>query len=62
MKKQSYKELQAELDEVLLSLQSDDIDIDEAMKLYKKGMKLTEQLKARLQEAENTVKNLTLEG
>lgn len=57
--KQSYRELQAELDEVLAELQSDTVDVDEALTLYKKGQELLQKLDARLKAAEHTLKDLS---
>lgn len=56
--KKTYKELQAELDEVLTALQSDDVDVDEAIELYEKGMKLANELETYLKTAQNKVTKL----
>jgi exodeoxyribonuclease VII small subunit len=53
--KQSYAEMSAELEAVLARLQHDDIDVDEALEAYKKGMELVGKLEAYLKEAENTI-------
>ncbi len=53
-----YKTLSAELDAVLVSLQSPDTNIDEAMKLYEKGQKLIAELEAYLKSAENKIKKI----
>ncbi len=53
MAKKSYKELQAELAEVLETLQSDDLDIDDAFKNYEKGEKLLKEIESLLKTAEN---------
>ena len=52
-------ELQAELDELLLWFESDQIDIDEAVKKYEHGLKLVSDLQARLKSAENTIKKIS---
>lgn len=57
--KQSYRELQAELDAVLAELQSDTVDVDEALTLYKKGQELLKKLDARLKAAEHSLKDLS---
>lgn len=50
-----YKEMSAELNDVLSQMQSSDIDVDDAIKLYERGMKLTQQLQEYLQQAENNI-------
>lgn len=50
-----YKRLSAELDEVLAKLQSPDLDVDEAVKSYERGMVIAKQLETYLKEAENKV-------
>jgi exodeoxyribonuclease VII small subunit len=54
----SYRELMTELDEVLESLNGDSVDVDEALKLYEKGVALTKQLTTYLEQAENTLSTL----
>jgi exodeoxyribonuclease VII small subunit len=55
-KKIDYKELSAELDEVLAKLQSaTDLDVDEAVKAYERGMEIAKELESYLKEAENKV-------
>lgn len=51
----NYQELSAELDAVLLKLQSDDVSVNEALKLYERGMEITTQLEKYLQDAQNKV-------
>jgi len=53
--KQSYRELQTQLDEVLGQLQSAELDIDKALDLYKQGQKLIEQLEDYLKNAKNEI-------
>lgn len=53
-----YASLRAKLDEVLLRLQSDEVDIDEAVKLYKQGVELLAQIEAYLETAKNTVEKI----
>lgn len=55
---QTYLGLKQELDEVLDSLQREDIDIDEAMKAYERGMELVTLLEAQLKLAENKIVKL----
>lgn len=56
--KKSYGELQAELDDVLLQLQSGNLDIDAALKLHKQGEKLVDELEAYLADAKNEIEQL----
>jgi exodeoxyribonuclease VII small subunit len=50
-----YKKLNSELDTILTGLQSGDLDIDEAVKQYQRGMVIVEELQKYLKEAENKV-------
>jgi exodeoxyribonuclease VII small subunit len=50
-----YRKLSNELDAILEELQTADLDIDEAVKKYERGMKIAEQLEAYLKTAENKV-------
>lgn len=54
-KEVNYTQLSSELDELLAKLQSDDVDVDEALKLYERGIAITKQLEAYLKSAENKV-------
>ncbi|MES2971502.1 MAG: exodeoxyribonuclease VII small subunit [Patescibacteria group bacterium] len=56
--KKLYRELQAELDEVLEEMQSAELDIDKALDLYKKGQKLIAQLEDYLHNAKNEIEHL----
>lgn len=58
MAKQDYQTLNLQLSEVLAKLQQPDIQVDEAIKLYEQGLRLTRQLEALLQAAENRVEKL----
>jgi exodeoxyribonuclease VII small subunit len=51
----SYRELSTQLDETLSRLQEPELDIDEAAKVYEKGLKLVAQLEKHLQQAENKI-------
>lgn len=57
--KDDYQAMSARLDEVLVTLQSPDIAIDEAIKLHEEGGKLIAQMQAYLKTAENKIKKLT---
>jgi exodeoxyribonuclease VII small subunit len=57
-KELSYAELKKELNDTLENLQSDNLAIDDAMELYKRGLELINILSTQLKEAENTIKKL----
>lgn len=54
-KKIDYKGLSDELDQLLSKLQSADLDVDEAVKAYERGMEIAKRLETYLKEAENKV-------
>ena len=54
----SYQELHEELEAILLKLQRDGVDIDEAIKLYERGQVVVKQLQDYLQTAENKISEL----
>jgi exodeoxyribonuclease VII small subunit len=56
--KPGYRELKQALDQVMAELQSDDLDVDEALKLYQKGLELVGQLEHYLKTAETTLTEL----
>ena len=56
----TYKQLQTELDEVMSRIQVEDLDVEEAIKLYEQGEKLIAELEAYLKTAENKIKKLKL--
>lgn len=51
----SYTQLSEELDEILAALQNNELDIDQATKLYEQGTKITAKLELYLKSAENKV-------
>jgi exodeoxyribonuclease VII small subunit len=57
-KEVNYQSLQNELESILNDLQRDDIDVDQAMKQYERGLQIVKQLEDYLQSAENTVEEL----
>lgn len=59
-KTKDYQELSLELDEVLAKLQQPNVQVDEAVKLYEKGLGLIEQLEKQLATAENKIEQLKL--
>jgi exodeoxyribonuclease VII small subunit len=56
--KASYQAMAAELNDILLELQEEDLDIDTAVKQYERGLELVKELEAYLKNAENTVTKL----
>lgn len=54
----NYEALKAELDAVLEALQSDDLNVDQAVQQYERGLELVQQLKTYLKTAENKVTTL----
>ena len=51
----NYQTLSAELDELLAKLQSNDVDVDQAVALYERGMIIVKELETYLKTAENKV-------
>ncbi len=56
----TYKQLQAELDEVMDKIQAEELDVEEAIKLFERGEKLIAELEQYLKTAENKIKRLKL--
>jgi exodeoxyribonuclease VII small subunit len=54
----SFAQSFAELEKITSLFERDDLDLDEAMKEYERGLVLAKQLKTRLKELENTVETL----
>jgi exodeoxyribonuclease VII small subunit len=57
-KQLSYQEQSAELEAILLELQSGDLDIEAAVKQYERGLELIAALEEYLKTAENRVRKL----
>ena len=55
----SYSDLNQELEEVILKLQSSDLDVDEVISEYQKGTELVGKLEKHLKTAKNKVVKLT---
>lgn len=53
-----YTELSAELDELLAALQNPEVSLDEAVRLYKRGLEVVAALEKQVQTAENTIAKL----
>lgn len=54
-KEQDYKSMRAELEALLEAMQSEDLDVDEALAKYERGKQLITQLQEYLQTAENKI-------
>ena len=54
-----YQTLQLELDEVLSSLQSGELSIDQAIAAYERGQIIVAELEKYLKQAENKIKKLS---
>lgn len=61
-KTQDYKTLMAELQTLLADMQSETLDVDEAITKYERGQKLIAQLQVYLESAENTITRHKLES
>ncbi len=56
--KQTYTELSGELQQVMAKLEQGELDIDEAVRCYERGLAIVKQLEDYLQTAENKVTEL----
>jgi exodeoxyribonuclease VII small subunit len=56
----SFRQMRSDLDNIILSFQSNELDADEALELYKKGQALIKQIDEYLKKSENTVKKLNV--
>ena len=57
-KKESYKNLRRELDELLAWFEQEEIDIDEAVTKYQAALGIQEKLETYLKDAQNTIQKL----
>jgi exodeoxyribonuclease VII small subunit len=55
----SYREMAEHLDQIMMWLESGDIDIDEAVKKYEEATKLIDDMNEYLKKAENKIKKIT---
>lgn len=60
--KEDYQTLNDRLETVLAKLQAPDVRVDEAVKLYEEGLKLIAALQKHLEQAENKIEKLKLQG
>ncbi len=56
--KPTYEELKTELDALVSDLQHSDIDVDQTLQKYQRGLQLVKQLQSKLKDAENTITKL----
>ncbi len=56
--KRTYKQIIEELDNVISELQSENVDLDKVIELYKKGQSLTNALEQYIKRSENIVKEI----
>jgi exodeoxyribonuclease VII small subunit len=54
--KANYQELKQQLDDILAKLQDEEVDVDEAVKLYKQGQKVVTELEAYLTQTKQQLK------
>ncbi len=54
----SYKDLSDELDTVMADLEGGELDIDQAVKRYERGLAIVRELETYLKEAENKITEL----
>lgn len=57
-KSKNYEELTVELNEILAKLQSTDLAVDEAVKVYERGVAIAKELETYLKQAENKIKKI----
>lgn len=57
-----YQELQTQLDDVLARLQAPDVQVEEAVALYERGLRLADALEVHLRQAENRITELKLQA
>lgn len=56
----TYQALSSELDDILAALQQPNVQVDEAVKLYERGLAIVKELESQLKLAENKIEKLTL--
>ena len=60
-KKYTFQQAMTRLDEIVQSLNSNSLELEEAMKLFEEGLKLTKQCESQLKEFENKMNTLMVE-
>lgn len=58
-KKELYRDLRAQLDEVVEQMQAPDVDIEQALEHYKKGQELVKKLEIHLEQAKIEVEKIS---
>ncbi|HUA13628.1 MAG TPA: exodeoxyribonuclease VII small subunit [Candidatus Sulfotelmatobacter sp.] len=61
-KTRKYQVIKTDLDEVLVKLKDEDIDVDQAIKLYEKGQKLISEMQSYLKTARNSIKEIKVKN
>jgi exodeoxyribonuclease VII small subunit len=61
-KKLTFEDAMAELEDVISKLESNNLSLDEMIKFYEKGMKLTKSCKQQLTDAEEQITTLVNEN
>lgn len=62
MENKTFEQLLKELQDVVNSLESGKLSLEESVEAYKKGMTLSLECKKRLEEAKNVVVNKSVDG
>ena len=60
-KKLTFQQAMSRLDEIVAGLNSNQLELEEAMKLFEEGLKLTKQCDMQLKEFENKMNELLVE-
>ena len=58
----SFKEASIELEQIVRSLEQGDLELEDSLKTYERGVELLKSLKTRLAEAEQKVRKLLDDG
>lgn len=54
----TYEELKSELDAIVMELQNGDLNVDQTVQRYERGLELVKQLQSQLKDAENSITKL----
>lgn len=54
-KKRTYREMKEELDNIIIRLESDEVDIDEAVSLHEQGRKLAYEIEKYLKKVKSSL-------
>ena len=61
-KKQTFESALKKLESIVEELESGSLDLDKMLKLFEKGMKLTQQCRIRLKEVEERISTIMKDG